>query len=200
MRIFIFSLIFISFSSVSHADAFDWRFTITCDANEREARVEMLRCDANITEPENLKGCSHQKVKITDDIRVATVDGVATRYLYTPVRSGPNDVGLRSNHPAEFSCRMPYGEFDENGESENDPIFLRLERYPTTFNYNGQCGASPYSAMLTIQTGTASLDFNKPAEKIEMVGRCGWGDPGPISKVVIDADSGEVSTTLYSSK
>jgi len=202
MRILFFTLVTLSLSEFSYADAFEWRITVTCDADAREARVEMYRCDANITDPNDTNGCQKQKAIISSNIRSATVDSEANRFLYTPVRSKSDFVSLMSNHPAEFSCRMPYGETKQpkDNAEESDDIFLRLERYPTTFNWGGQCGASPYSAMLSVQTGTANLDMSKPMKKIEMVGRCGWGDPDPISKVIINADSGKISTTPYSRK
>lgn len=199
MRLFIFVFLSLLSSSIAYADAREWRIAVTCDANEREARVEMFDCDANATDE---TGCETQKTNLSDDIRVVTAGAEATSYLYTPVRIAPEHVGLRSNHPAEFSCSMPYGEPNKNEHEkiEYQPIFLRIERYPTTFHSGGRCGAARYQAMLSIQMGTANLDLTKPIEKIEMAGDCGWGDPGPISKVVINADTGEISTTPYSTE
>lgn len=162
----------------------------------------MFRCDANIAAPNDPKGCLKQDPKMSENVRIVTADAIATRHLYTPVRSNSNHIGLMSNHPAEFSCRMPYGE-TKNKQKQNieeDDIFLRLERFPTTFNWGGRCGAAPYQAILSVQTGTAILDLTKSIEKIELAGNCGWGDSGPISKVIVNADTGEISTFPYSTE
>lgn len=88
-------------SSLAHADVRDWRITVTCDADAREARVEMFNCDANAT---GETSCARQKNITSEDGRVITLDALATRRLHTALRRGPEAVGLVTNHPTEFSC------------------------------------------------------------------------------------------------
>lgn len=192
MRYLIIFLSIFAMSTTANADAFDWRIEVSCNAHTRKAQVSAIRCDGNASDETR---CEPHKVTVSKDARIVTVAAPANSH-YNQDPYSEMHVSMISNHPIEFGCRMLERKlpFKPGVDVKTPAVFLRIERYPTTWRWGGQCGASAYSVALTVQANTSVLDFERPAERIEMVGRCG---DGKALVVFIDVDTGEIS---YSEK
>ena len=176
----------IMISPAVFADPFDWQVSVVCDAVEREARVEMVSCDYEV-------GCDPKELQSFGDGSSMMVGTDAGRKLYTSRHDGMTFIG---NTPQEYGCSFPYQETPQ--VSLKDPsVFISVERFPSNWNVQGRCGAAPNQVKVSIQTHSQVLDMTRPVEIISMAGDCGWGEDGPISQVIVNADSGKITTVKY---
>lgn len=180
------SLVFMStvtlFTPYAFADPHDWRVSVQCDSLKREAKVEIERCDYEIS-------CDPKEVQTLNNGKSIIIGTDASRQRYT---DHDDEFTFIKNNPEEYSC--VFDTIDSSKFKIAEPsVFIRIERFPTNWNVQGRCGAAPNQVTALVQAHSSSLDMKRPFQVITMVGDCDWGVEGPISKVVVKADSGEIS-------
>lgn len=188
-------VILLAVGQSAYADQRDWRVVAICDAEARQARVEIVNCDGNASDQ---TGCAPIAASVSDNVRIVKTGIEASQSLLTPIAVKPDHAGVLTNHPVEFGCAMPHSKPSKNGGASRHPkVLFRIERIPSNWNYQGRCGAAPWQVVVSVQMDTMVLDLEKPVERVVMIGNCGWGDPHPIARLIVNTDTYELTTVPY---